>query len=346
MTLANRAYATPLKHDRVRPLHRRLAVQPRRQVRRKDARPPVTVCIAASLNWQYPNGDIGRAVLTASDRMMTAGDIQYEPYQTKVCFLRRSVLLLVAGDMVIHSQAVRRMQRKLLSEPSDNVEAIACEYGQFISDIRRKQASTMYLSPLGLDEQSFLQQNNMNQQLIFELASQLQDYSLDVEALVVGCDGLNAHIFHVRDDGIVSCLDDINFAAIGMGRDHAKSQFMFIQYPKLITYYYALPILYVAKKRAEVAPGVGRETDYHLVTRDACVLIEPELIEVCKRHYEDAQSLVTGKYREAARDLENEHHQLHAKLFKQPEQQPTGNGSEDRLADQAAKAASSSKDQT
>jgi hypothetical protein len=35
----------------------------------------MTVCIAALFPWFYGENDIGRAVVTASDRMMTAADI-------------------------------------------------------------------------------------------------------------------------------------------------------------------------------------------------------------------------------------------------------------------------------
>jgi hypothetical protein len=81
--------------------------------------------------------------------------------------------------------------------------------------------------------------------------------------LVLGCDGTkSAHIYQIDAQGMVTCHDDINFAAIGIGSNHAKSHFMFSRYPKLLTYYQALPIIYGAKRRAEVAPAVGKEPIY------------------------------------------------------------------------------------
>jgi hypothetical protein len=65
-------------------------------------------------------------------------------------------------------------------------------------------------------------------QLVYDLTNQMQEYQLDVEALIVGRDDrTSAHIFHIDRTGIKTYQHDINFAAIGIGAEHAKSQFMF-----------------------------------------------------------------------------------------------------------------------
>ena len=66
-----------------------------------------------------------------------------------------------------------------------------------------------------------------------------------------------ATYFRLMEEGIVTHHHDINFAAIGIGSGHAKSYLMFSKYQKLTPYFRAFPILYRAKKQAEVAPGVG-----------------------------------------------------------------------------------------
>ena len=97
VTPRKKRYAIPLKHSK--------AGFPRRGHKKPVGRQaeygygPMTVCMAALLRWEYPNKETGQAVVTASDRMITAGDIEYEPQQHKVCFLRQNVVALVAGDM-------------------------------------------------------------------------------------------------------------------------------------------------------------------------------------------------------------------------------------------------------
>ena len=247
----------------------------------------MTVCIAALCNWLYPNKEIGRAVITAADRMLTSGDVEYEPPQFKTCFLAPKINILVAGDMVVHTEALLATHRRIAVSPSDDVENAARIYASCVQDVRERRAADLYLRALGLDQLSFLQQQKqMNQQLVFDLASQLQAYELDVEALVVGCDGnISAHIFHVDGLGIVTCHDDINFAAIGLGREHAKSFFMASKYPKILSYSQALPVIFVAKKRAEIAPGVGTKTDYFLITRFGVEKVHDAFIKVMEPQY-------------------------------------------------------------
>ena len=57
-------------------------------------------------------------------------------------------------------------------------------------------------------------------------------------------------------------LDGVGFVAAGSGQWHAESQFMFSRYTREWDLPEALSLVYAAKKRAEVAPGVGKlETD-------------------------------------------------------------------------------------
>jgi hypothetical protein len=130
--------------------------------------------------------------------MLTSGDIEYEPAQLKVSFLRKRIIVLVAGDITIHSEALTIVGKTLASNPEDDVEIIAELYASALRTIKNKRAADMYLSPLNLTSSSFLSVQQTMAGLVFEIANQLQEFSLDVEALVVGCDEHSAaHIFHI-----------------------------------------------------------------------------------------------------------------------------------------------------
>src|SRR5581483_1006923 len=140
--------AFPLKHDRVLsgglpyPLSMRL----------HKRRAPMTVCIAAMFNWNYaPVAAVpewGKVIITASDRQITAGDVEYEPPQFKVGFLGRNVLLLIAGDYAIHSEALLHAQRRLISVPEADPGVIAELYASFVRGIKHRHAANIYLSPV------------------------------------------------------------------------------------------------------------------------------------------------------------------------------------------------------
>lgn len=123
-------------------------------------------------------------------------------------------------------------------------------------------------------------------QIVVDITNEIRTYSLEIEALIVGCDSdKDAYIFQIDGEGIITHHHDINFAAIGIGSAHAKSYLMFSRYQKLTAYFRVLPIVYGAKKQAEAAPGVGTETDYYLIRRDGIFPVPIELISVITEHY-------------------------------------------------------------
>jgi hypothetical protein len=61
---------------------------------------------------------------------------------------------------------------------------------------------------------------------------------------------------------------------------------MFSRYSKLLPYFKALPLLYGAKRRAEVAPGVGKESDFFLITKNGTEAILREFIDIISAAYE------------------------------------------------------------
>ena len=84
-------------------------------------RSPVTVCVATIFTWTYTPGDRDFALLTSSDRMITAADIEWEPPQLKTCFLTSKINILISGDYRVHSEAIKSAQRYVASYPEATV---------------------------------------------------------------------------------------------------------------------------------------------------------------------------------------------------------------------------------
>jgi hypothetical protein len=102
----------------------------------------MTVCIAVICKWAYPSPqpggqpEPGEIILTASDRMFTAFDAEWEPNQTKVATFGRRTIALVAGDISVHSLAIRKVSTQLKGDTEANPERVALLYGRAIQDIR------------------------------------------------------------------------------------------------------------------------------------------------------------------------------------------------------------------
>jgi len=212
--------------------------------------------------------------------MITAGDVQYEPSQTKVAHISPYVLIMIAGDYGVHSEALGILRDLLKGNPDPEPKNVALIYGGAIQKVFRRQAEDYYLAPLGLNLDTFIaQQKDMDPGFVDRLTGQMQGWKGDdVEAIVIGVRGLQADIWTIDQHGTPTCLNDVGFAAVGIGAWHAKSRLMQAGYRNSFSYGAALTAVYAAKKAAEVAPGVGAATDMHLIFREGAEQIVPETL--------------------------------------------------------------------
>jgi hypothetical protein len=238
-------------------------------------RPPVTVCVATLFQWNYaPLGkppQLGRGAIVASDRMITAWDTQYEPGQLKISFITSNTVILIAGDYSLHSEAIDDTHKQIHLNPDQTPHNIALIYGRAVQKIKQRQAEDRFLAPLGMNSDTFIaQQKEMSEGFIGRITDQLQEFrGEEVEALIVGSDGRNAHIWLVDTRGMSHCLNDVGFAAIGIGAWHAKSRLMQVGYTNMARLAPALAATFAAKKGAQIAPGVGTYTDVYIILKDA-----------------------------------------------------------------------------
>lgn len=299
----------PLKHGTVAP--------------RLTSRGPMTVCVATVFNWSYGPNDVGPAVVTASDRQITAGDIEYEPAQVKICFLTPRLIILIAGSYPIHSEAILCTKRAVQESPQIDPGVIAELYASYLRDIKARFARQVYLSPLGLTQETFMaHQKEMLPEVVTKITSQLQNYqSEDTEALIVGGDDQSTYLYVVDQQSHVTLHNDVGFAAIGVGAWHAKSEIMRAGYTNTMAYAAALAMSYMAKKTAEVAPGVGRETDLYLITRIGWAPVLPKIKEKISELYSGFIVQRNKLALQAIMDL-NEH------LLNFKTEDTTGNGNE------------------
>lgn len=220
----------------------------------------VTVCVAAICDTS--------TVFGAADRMLTAGDVEFEPAQSKIWELTSSIAAMFAGDASLQSEIFQLIDRdvkaRVEAEPKNwwTVRDVADLYSKYYAEIRVRRSEKMLLAPLGLDHKTFIErQREMSQSLVRQLATEMINFTMpEVGTIFTGIDSGGAHIY-VAHGANVNCADNVGFAAIGIGRWHANSQFMFAQHNKSKPFPETLLLTYAAKKRAEVSPGVGEGTD-------------------------------------------------------------------------------------
>jgi hypothetical protein len=212
-------------------------------------------------------------VVGAVDRMLTSGDVQFEPSTgSKILSLTNSIFVMTAGDAALQAEILsmvfKEVTEKINKAPKDwlRVNDVADIYVKYYNVVRNKRAANLILAPLYLTGEDFIaRQKEMAEGLVKDLAKELLNFDMPgVATIVCGIDLDGAHIYTVHNDEI-NCADSVGFAAIGIGRRHAASQLMWAAHAWNSPFPDTLLLTYCAKKRAEVAPGVGLGTDMAIV---------------------------------------------------------------------------------
>jgi hypothetical protein len=140
-------------------------------------------------------------------------------------------------------------------------------YKTHLDSAIRSRAERRILTPLGLTMETFLaRQAELSDVLVRDVSKELLNYDASsVEGIVCGIDPTGPHIY-VVDNNSFSCRDHVGFAAIGAGYCHANSQMMSFSHSPQSSLADTLLNVFFAKKRAEIAPGVGRATDMYIAT--------------------------------------------------------------------------------
>ena len=87
--------------------------------------------------------------------MLTAGDIQFEPFQAKWFAFSKHVVGLLAGTSQSQISICNATLARLGTNTSPTVGEVANIYAEEFGRLRRARAESEYLRPLGLDQELF-----------------------------------------------------------------------------------------------------------------------------------------------------------------------------------------------
>ena len=204
--------------------------------------------------------------------MITAGDVEFEQPQPKMWLLSPYIIATIYGNIAAQAEIASRTELEIARQGVRDVESAAALYASNTGHYTRRAAEVSVLRPLGMSTESFLNRHHsLHPDLVAKLTRQLQDYVYDADlhthlggAIIAGVDDSGGHIWQV-ESGEQTKLDRIGFVAAGSGRRHAESEFMFSGYTPSWNFPDALSLVYSAKSRSEVAPGVGKQTDIVII---------------------------------------------------------------------------------
>jgi hypothetical protein len=265
----------------------------------------VTICAAALCRMRGLDGAEEDMVIGISDRMLTSGDIEYEAAQSKIYPLGGiKALCLPAGDVAFHLPISIETSKTATQGQVVDIGDVARLYAENYASVRRARAERLYLAPHGLDIATFLaNQRRMNESLVLSLADRVDREDLGVDTIIVGADEHGPHIYRVSDPGVETCYDGIGFCAVGSGARQFEAQLMYHGYVGWWSWHAALLLLYSAKRRAEVSPGVGRQTDVFCVRKAGWSFFPPATHEALDAYYDDMEKATQAKRNEILQQM-------------------------------------------
>jgi 20S proteasome alpha/beta subunit len=229
----------------------------------------MTICIGAL-------AEKSKKLVLASDKMITASiPITYEFEKDdvqKIYSINDDCKILTAGNALTAYEIIEEVKKiidkqKVDSNATKNIEEISELVRITYQNYRRNFVIQRFLEPRGLNLTSYYQnQKNLNPGIVQEIENALVNFSIGVDLLIAGrnLDEI-CHLYSVIHPGTLSCHDALGYTCLGSGAPHALYSLIASQYTKDKNINDVKLYVEEAKRRSEVAPGVGNKTEVILI---------------------------------------------------------------------------------
>lgn len=252
----------------------------------------MTVCIAALCK----ANDMPCAVV-ATDRMVTQpGFMEFEHTGSKMVELTERAAVMVAGSTL---DGMRLVTEARAADLPDDIAEISADLGRRYATARNGRAEQI-LGMHGLTFESFHSMHGtLNPQVVMMLEGALEQYDLGVELLLAGVDGSGAHIHTNGNPGGGNMRHDpLGWAAIGIGAPHVTTSMAALGHSAREDYRQTLFKVYASKRAAEVAPGVGNETEMALIGAEGVKRLDAAVLTKLALIYDEYRSITVGRLQE------------------------------------------------
>ena len=237
----------------------------------------MTVCIAAL-------GGDGAFVVVVSDRMVTANPppIEFEHNAPKITKISARCVVLTSGDALAHVELCNEAINTTAASRVLSTRRIAQEIQKAYVSQREEKIEAEYLRPRGWTIKSFYDEHAraLPGEITFAVDRQIATYEHELSVIVAGVDEQGqGHVYGISNPGVLECWDGMGAYAIGIGASYAITTFFLNNWRPNMALGELIFMAYEAKRRAEVAPGVGKATDMAYITQEGMTHLGAEHFE-------------------------------------------------------------------
>jgi len=222
--------------------------------------------------------------------MVTLGNpsMEYQQNISKTLKLTNNCVITASGIAIRITDIYNKTLEELKNKNQPTIKEIADIVARSYQQSRKELIEAGILSKIDLDFNSFHEKNKiLNEKLVSQLTSAISNFPFVLDILVSGVDSTEGHIFVVVDPGVVTPIDALGNSAIGSGAIHATSSFIYSDYDPNSDLKHIIVMTYEAKKRSEIAAGVGPETDMYIVSNEEVKQLSDSQMEELKKIYDE-----------------------------------------------------------
>lgn len=259
----------------------------------------MTICIAALC-------DDATKVVMCSDRMITTEKyaIKFEHEIPKIEEINGNCAAVSAGDSLSSQEVLENGKEFLEESESPSVEEIvgAVKIAYAMARTREISERVLGLWPAIGECEPDEEDLGPPDGVFEEMTKEVLEYDLIVELLIGGVDESGGHIHLVANPGSSACFDPLGFHAIGMGEPHAVATLVSSGYNSTFSLKQSIFLVFLAKKVAEKAPGVGKQTDLCYIDKKGIHFLDDkqmEYLENLVQEKEEAERSSIEKIRKA-----------------------------------------------
>jgi hypothetical protein len=281
-------------------------------------------------------------IVGAADRMITARNTEFEVPSLskeranapvlKVVPLNKHVVAMISGDAGFQSQALQHLWQKLAESRKAEANAFVSsvkinEIGQHYTEFcnaKMRSATDNLLAPYGLTTESFLEkQRSLSNDFVELMVSEIEKIRRNTGSDIIFCgiDETGCHVL-ICNGSDSSTADSFGFAAIGSGSEHAESQFMLAEHCRDDCLEDTILLSYIAKKRSEVSPGVGTQTDMFAIPPTGVYFLTHDNISRLQSIYETMEKSQAKSFKQAKEKVRKYVAELREQLKRAQEELP------------------------
>src|SRR5439155_16781444 len=129
---------------------------------------------------------------------------------------------------------------------------------------------------------------------------------LNVEVIVTGIDGHGGHLFFLGNPGqTVSSFHQIGYHAIGSGALQALQSMIGFGHMSGRSLHQTVFACYASKRRAEVAPGVGKDTDLAILSKEGMFKADKKDLDELEQIFQEYHKPASEVLMEKAEEISN-----------------------------------------